>query len=111
MDRDVLKSGVEAFLTGTVRQYLHQQVMTALSPTDNSTLTGTLRYSQERLLLKALSTGVMYAGFVVMSILCVVLLFALPRKMDAKGDVGSTLTVANVLLSSPSLASCVSRVI
>ncbi|KAF2703738.1 hypothetical protein K504DRAFT_495288 [Pleomassaria siparia CBS 279.74] len=105
MEPDLLKSSAEAILLGTITQHLHQRIMTESPDTGNNTLQGTLRRSQERLQVRALSMGFLCMGFASMSILSVALFLVLPRKLDAKGNVGSISTIANVMRSNLELVS------
>ncbi|KAF1941476.1 hypothetical protein EJ02DRAFT_423042 [Clathrospora elynae] len=101
MDPEVLKQSAEALLAGTVTQGLLQNVMTDLMDTN---VTGTVSYDKDRLHVKALSTGFLCAGFALMSILSIALIYLAPRKPNVKGTVGSTLTVATALRSNPDLS-------
>ncbi|KAH7121184.1 hypothetical protein B0J11DRAFT_59206 [Dendryphion nanum] len=103
IDPGVLKSSTESLLAGIMTQVFHQQIRQIPPPGEESTLTGTATYREERLHVKPLSTGILSAGFAIMSLLCVGLLFTTPRKIQVKGDIGSALTVANALRSNPEL--------
>jgi hypothetical protein len=103
MDPEILKESAETLLKSTMIQGLHQKVMTSLSDIDATNFTGTLSYTKDRLHVKALSTGFLCAGFGVMSILAIALMFVAPRKPSIDGSVGSLLATAAALRSNPDL--------
>ncbi|KAJ4315941.1 hypothetical protein N0V94_005705 [Neodidymelliopsis sp. IMI 364377] len=104
MDPNVLKANVESLMTGTAIQLLHMNIMTELSHGSDNTFQGTLTYIDKLLHVKAISTGFLCAGFAILTILCVTLLFIIPRRPSFKPDMGSVLVVAETLRASPKLA-------
>jgi hypothetical protein len=101
MDPEILLPRAEALMKSTVVQMLHANILTNTSDPVQDTLDGTATFALDRLHVKIISTGFLSAGFATMAILCVALLFFIPRKFHAEKPIGSTFVVADALRSSP----------
>jgi hypothetical protein len=100
MDPEALIPRAEALMKSTVVQMLHANILTNISDPTQDTLKGTATFALDRLHVKTISTGFLSAGFATMAILCVALLFFVPRKFYAEKPIGSTFVVADALGSS-----------
>jgi hypothetical protein len=101
MDPEILIPRAEALMKSTVIQMLHANILTNISDPTQDTLEGTATFALDRLHVKIISTGFLSAGFATMAILCVALLFFIPRKFHAEKPIGSTFAVVEALGSSP----------
>jgi hypothetical protein len=110
IDPDVLRSSAEAMLKGTMTQIFHRNVLSAISDVPNTDLLGTVWYEKDRLRVKSLSTGLLCAGFGLLSIFTLALLFTIPQKPKMKFALGSTLAVALALKLNPHLIAQIQRI-
>jgi hypothetical protein len=101
MDPETLIPRAEALMKSTVVQMLHANILTNMSDPTQDTLDGTATFALDRLHVKIISTVFLSAGFAMMTILCVALLYFIPRKFHAEKPIGSTFVVADALRSSP----------
>lgn len=105
MEPEVLKSSVESLIAATAIQQLHMNIMTDwVDSSIDSGLRGTARYLENRLQVKAISTGFLCGCFAVMTILSIALIFSAPRHRSAQASLGSTVIVSDALRSNPPLA-------
>lgn len=104
LDPKVLKSSVESLVAGTAIQLLHMNIMTETLDSESAIFEGNSTYVEQRLHVKAVSTGFLCGGFGLMAVWCVVLIFLAPQKVSTEEEIGSTMIVVNTLKSNPKLA-------
>lgn len=104
LEPEVLKSSVESLVAGTATQLLHMNIMTEILDSENLTFEGNSTYLEQRLHVKAVSTGFLSGGFALMAVWCVILILLGPRKASTEEEIGSTIIVVNALKSNPKLA-------